>query len=289
MAPSKHLSYSSVTGLIQCGHRHYLERIVRVPQTPAWYFIGGHVVHSVTEEWDHALLEDGIAPDEQFIADRCTKLFDYEVAQEKLVEPDTTLWRTGGIKRGKNPQIEDEAWWRAQAPVMVAKYAAWRLASADLQIWSLPDGEPAIECMYEVEIGGESFRGAIDRIMQSTVTGELLVVDLKAGKREPSTGQQLAFYRDAAKLTWGADIRYGAFYLARSGVLGQPFDLSNLTPAMNANMVAKARLMISHEIFLPNIGMLCGSCSVNPYCAAYGGTTPLPSVPLLDNDGSVKA
>lgn len=47
-----HASYSSFTSYLKCGHAYFLERIVRVPQDPAWWFLGGGAVHTASERYD---------------------------------------------------------------------------------------------------------------------------------------------------------------------------------------------------------------------------------------------
>lgn len=47
-----HLSPSQISGLLTCGEKFRLERLLRVPQRPMWAGIGGSVVHKLTEEMD---------------------------------------------------------------------------------------------------------------------------------------------------------------------------------------------------------------------------------------------
>lgn len=53
-----HLSYSQLSDWLRCGKRYQLARILGLPETPAWWNVGGHAVHSATEAYDrhiHAL------------------------------------------------------------------------------------------------------------------------------------------------------------------------------------------------------------------------------------------
>lgn len=50
-----YVSYSSFTSWLRCGKAFQLERILGVKAKPAWYFVGGSVVHTVTEQYDLAL------------------------------------------------------------------------------------------------------------------------------------------------------------------------------------------------------------------------------------------
>jgi hypothetical protein len=53
-----YVSYSSFTSWLSCAKQYQLERILGVSALPAWYFVGGSVVHAVTEQYDHKLFEE---------------------------------------------------------------------------------------------------------------------------------------------------------------------------------------------------------------------------------------
>ncbi len=264
-----HLSHSQVDTLSGCGQKYYLERILRAPQTPAWFFIGGHVVHEVTEILDRSVLEYGELWDEANIQQVCSETFLTEINAATKEEPDTSKWRAGGKANAK----EGEDWWRTNAPKMVQRWQDWHYASTNtLELWQLPNGQPAVEVeLPNVTFGDVPVKLAIDRIMQDTNTGELLVVDIKAGSREPVGSNQLALYGEAVRRTFGIPIKYGAYWMARKGELTMPKDLSGVIPTLD-DRFAKARQMIDQGLFLANPGMFCGSCSVKSYCSAMGGS-----------------
>lgn len=49
-----HRSYSSFTTWLSCGKQWQLARVAKVPETPAWYLVGGSAVHAATETYDRA-------------------------------------------------------------------------------------------------------------------------------------------------------------------------------------------------------------------------------------------
>jgi len=51
------VSYSAFTSWLRCGKAFQLERILGIEGVPAWFFVGGSVVHKVTEAFDQALFE----------------------------------------------------------------------------------------------------------------------------------------------------------------------------------------------------------------------------------------
>lgn len=263
---SPHLSHSAVDSLLQCGERFRLERILRAPQVPAWYFGGGSVVHEVTEAMDRAAWVTGELWSTEQIEGFCKNAFDDWIEESKLIEPDTSKWGMGGRANAK----EGEDWWRHQAPLMVSRWQDWHYSPTNtLEMWTLPNGEPAIEVEIVTTFGDVPVKMAIDRIMVDVSTGELIVVDIKAGSREPQ-GYQLPLYGAAVRRTFGVDVQYGAYWMARKGTLTMPKDLRKMIADLD-NRFAKAREMVDREIFLAVPGMFCGSCGVREYCTAQGG------------------
>lgn len=53
----KPVSYSAFTAWLRCGKAYQLERILGVEGVPAWYFVGGQVVHEITEHIDRHLFQ----------------------------------------------------------------------------------------------------------------------------------------------------------------------------------------------------------------------------------------
>ena len=243
-----------------------VERILKAPQKPAWWFIGGSVVHGVTELMDKEFYETGELWSQLRIDFECKTMMDELTALAEVEEPDRSRWGCGG--KGK----EDGNWWFAQAPKMVLAWQEWRTSANNLEIWFLPNGEPAIEVELMTTFGDQPVKMGIDRIMQSTTTGDLIVVDIKAGSREPAMGYQLPLYGEAVRRAFGVDVAYGAYWMARKGTLTLPKDLRQMMAQLD-DRFSKARKMIDNEIFLAVPSSFCGSCSVREYCEAVGGST----------------
>jgi len=62
MAPPEHVlehvSYSSLSAFMECGKKWQLRYRVGLPDRPAWWNIGGHAVHSATEQIDRAMFAE---------------------------------------------------------------------------------------------------------------------------------------------------------------------------------------------------------------------------------------
>lgn len=56
------------------------------------------------------------------------------------------------------------------------------------------DGEPAVECRFEIRIGGYPFVGIIDLVLRNKHTGAIMVVDHKS-KSKNSMDKELSTYR----------------------------------------------------------------------------------------------
>lgn len=54
-----YVSFSAFTSWLRCGKAYQLGRLFSVEEDPAWYFVGGSAVHSVTEQYDLARWEAG--------------------------------------------------------------------------------------------------------------------------------------------------------------------------------------------------------------------------------------
>lgn len=270
----EHLSYSQISDVLTCGEQYRLSRVLEAPKNPCVYLIGGSVVHTVTHCVDVGWPDLDVTGDE--VQELCRKAFKQEVEKALQKEPDASLWRCGG--RGGS---EDLSWWYEQAPVMVGRWLDFR-RDGSLTVAKLRDGMVASEIDMTIQYGGKPFKLAIDRIMVGRGTDERAIVDIKTGSREPSSPYQLAFYRDAAQMVHGIRVRWGYYWMARTGKLSRPFDLDQVPYELTSDMAKKAARIIKEELFIPNIGMFCGSCQVRKFCRSVGGD-PSPLEGLLNS------
>lgn len=198
--------------------------------------------------------------------------FELELATTAETGTDRRTWSVAGRgKRKDNLAGEDETWWRKNGPPMVDNWITWRRKVA-WKIWTTPDGEPAIELGLEFKTPkGRDIKGFLDRVFV-VPSGDLVIVDLKSGARSPESDLQLAFYRYEMFNVYGIDIRFGAYWMARTGQMSDIYNLSRLTPQYMAVLMDRFDRAIDNEIFIPNVTFKCRSCSHRDYCVAYGGT-----------------
>lgn len=178
--------------------------------------------------------------------------------------------RAAGRPTKAMPRGEDESWWLANGPAMVQRWIDWRDES-QWQVWTCPDGRPAIELELYPSFDGVRVRMFLDRIMVVPVSDSLVIVDLKSGKRNPASDLQLGFYRAGVWQTFAVDIRYGAYWMARTGELSPIEDITRFTPGVMAHWLDRFVAAREQGIFLPHLSEKCRACGVNAHCYAFGG------------------
>lgn len=179
------------------------------------------------------------------------------------------VFRAGGRATKAFPNKEDKSWWMAEGPNMVHAYYNWRLSNPNLQVWTAPNGQPAIELEVNVKLpDGTMLKSFIDRVFQDVNTGDQIIVDLKTGK-PPATALQLGVYRLALQQTFDLAPRYGAYWMGRQGGLDQVHDLSQFPPTTVASWMQQVADMIRAGYFVPHVSQRCGFCSVKSHCYAW--------------------
>lgn len=258
-----YLSYSSLTSWLECGNRFYLERVANAPQSPAWYFLAGDAFHSATEEFDKA----GEFEDDQMVAHWEAT---WTAALAEVEDP--SQLRAGGRKSQAYPDKENQDFWTIEGPGFARLYAEWK-REVFLEGWSfleLPDGNPAVEVPVQYDAGDVLVKGYIDRVMVDP-NGQVVVMDLKTGSREPASSLQLAVYSLGLERNLGINAPLGGYYMARRGTIPSLHSLAHYTPELVGEWFTKAKAGIEAEIFIPKVSPLCSACSVAPYCTAVGG------------------
>ena len=205
------------------------------------------------------------------------KYFDEDVASK----PEGTVFRAGGRVSKKYPNKEDASWWKAKGPEFIHNWYNFRMTNPHLDIWTSPDGTPAIELPVAAKIPGDVIlKGYIDRVMVDTNTGKTIIIDLKTGQA-PKSGLQLAIYRLAMLEQYGEAPEYGSYWMARTGVLDTIYELEDYSPKMVARWLRDAKKSIDLNIFIPNTNNWCDYCEVKDMCYTRGNKQ---FAPIFDAD-----
>lgn len=253
------LSFSSVRTYTECGERWRFERLYGVNESTWFATVGGSVVHEITEQYDRGLVE---------VVDAATfkDVFDAMLADVEHLEvkPSGKVLKSNGPNGG--PHKKDYDWWLEFGPQMVDAWRSWR-ARTDWELVTLPGGEPAIEVPLECNVGGDTFRGYIDRVFRRP-DGEYVVVDIKTGA--DSGLLQLGTYRVGLKRQYGIDASLGGFWSPFKDDVWT-YDLSVFSDSYVDAQFEMAWRGIRAGVFLANPGSLCNACDAKPFCRAAGG------------------
>ena len=255
-----YISHSAMSTWLNCGWSYYLSRIQNVPQNPSYWLVGGKALHELTEIYDALPLGSPFDS---------TAVFNQRWNENYKQADNGMPFRAGGRATREYPNKEDANWWLENGPKMVDFWIQFRQDSG-YQPYQLSGGEFAIETELNVEIGGILMKGFLDRLMVSPA-GELVVVDIKTSKQAPITYTQLGTYAIMCEKAIGVRPVKGAYFMARSGELTQPVELSHYTEKRLASQVKGFKIAVDNNIFIPQPGFMCGTCSVNHACYAVQG------------------
>lgn len=250
-----YVSYSAMSTFLDCGHKYFLTRMVKVDEHPGWWLVGGNTVHKITE-----LIDLG---DTRPVAEIWPEVWEQETRaiMEKTSVP-IEQWKAGGRQSKEWPNKEDAAWWQAKGPDMVRAWIAWRVNA--WQLWEPAEGQPAIELALNTSVNDTPIQMIIDRVF-ITQDGEMVVIDIKTGSRTPSSDLQLGFYAAGIEKTFGVRPRYGAYWMARTGTTSPLIDLDNMPTGNVEKMVGMFDTSRKQGLFLPNFSN-CNYCSVIEHC-----------------------
>jgi hypothetical protein len=177
---------------------------------------------------------------------------------------DLTNARVGGRATKANPNKEDQTFWQTAGPRWVEGYIAWREANPDWKIWRAPDGNPGIELALTPVVAGVPVKMIIDRVFE--VNGQLVICDLKTSQQTPSSSLQLGFYKLGLEQTFGIEVKWGNYYMARGNSTSEMVDLSEYTYDKMEYLIKQFDTARKTGIFLPNTNNCQYMCGLTEYC-----------------------
>lgn len=187
--------------------------------------------------------------------------------EEETLNAKPDEWRVTRSSQTKaNPDGENYQWWNENGKAMLQSWIAWRDA-VDWKIWRTPDNRLAIELDFIVNMNDVPVKMSIDRIFERP-DGELVIVDLKTGKRTPSSDLQLAFYATGIDLVYGIRPRWGTYWMARKAGTEGITDLDGYPSKQIMDIVTGFEKARRAGVFLPNHGH-CHMCSAREFCEWY--------------------
>lgn len=218
------------------------------------------------------------------------EVLEAELAHERSGEYQPHEFYTSGRKSKDFPDKEGPDWWAHHGPRFVESWVNWRNASG-LDIWTAPDGQPAIELEVVAERPQPygSVLSVIDRVMVDD-EGNLYIIDLKSGSMTPAWPRQIALNNLGLFETYGVHARYGGFWSARKGGVDPMHDLRLYDDEWLWEQVRMARDIRDRQNFLAQPTNLCmSSCSVRDFCKAVGGplSVSVPQPIFFDVDATL--
>jgi hypothetical protein len=183
---------------------------------------------------------------------------------KELGDTDLTNARVGGRATKANPDKENVAFWQDAGPRWVQAYIDWRKANPDWKLWKTPDGLPAIELAMLPDFAGVPVKMILDRVFE--VNGELVIVDLKTSQQTPSNTLQLGFYKIGLLKTYGIDVKWGTYWMARQHGVSPLVSLDSYTEDKLEYLVAGFDKARKSQIFLPNTNNCQYKCGLTDYC-----------------------
>lgn len=197
---------------------------------------------------------------------------------EETKDADPTQWRVTKSSQTKaNPNGENYDWWNAQGKEMLQSWIDWRKA-VGWQIWRAPDNRLAIELDFNIPIAGVQVKMSIDRVFVRP-DGDLVILDLKTGKRTPQSDLQLAVYAAGIDLAYGVRPKWGTYWMARKAGTESITDLDTYPTKQIETLVAGFDKARHAGIFLPNHGH-CHMCSVREFCQWYPSADATKKIPI---------
>jgi putative RecB family exonuclease len=177
---------------------------------------------------------------------------------------DLTNARVGGRATKANPNKEDQDFWQTAGPRWVEGYIEWRKANPNWKIWKAPDGNPGIELALTPIVAGVPVKMIIDRVFE--VDGQLVICDLKTSQQTPSSSLQLGFYKMGIEQTFGVEVKWGNYYMARGNSTSEMVDLSSYTFDKMEYLIEKFDVARKAGVFLPNTNNCQYMCGLTEYC-----------------------
>lgn len=249
-----HRSVSQIQQYERCPHAFYLQRVERAWQRPAAWLPHGLAVHKAVEMIERSSRQMPLAEAE-------------DVFREEYADQTNRL-ASDGVSM---------SWWFPSGPYdgpadverryglgleQVGRYDQWIRSHPEDVIWMTPDGEPAIELGFDIELDGVQMIGYIDQVI-----ADLGPRDVKSGAT-PGDSFQLAAYAVAIEEQYGVRFLAGDYWMGKTGKATKPYDLTVWPRNAVADRLGAMDAAVKAEQFDPKPDPdTCRMCSVQRACA----------------------
>jgi putative RecB family exonuclease len=261
----KYRSVSQINQYNRCPYQYKLSRIDKVWKRPAAWLPQGSAVHEALEAWEKSARKLTLEETQDIFREAFQK---YTNGFCK-VTPNWQFW----FKSGPYGGFEDTERRYEIGLEQVEKLINWAVNHPNERVWVTPEGTPAIELYFSINLGGIPVRGYIDLVVEVEVSPgvwEVRVRDYKTGN-DPGDDFQLGVYALAIWLMFGVKVEKGDYFMAgKKGKPGKPtfpYDLTEWTEeAVTAEFLELERHLEAEEFPPDPEPDKCNFCDVNASC-----------------------
>jgi putative RecB family exonuclease len=275
-------SVSQVNEYEDCPHRYYLNRRLKAWSRPAAWFPQGLAVHEAAEAFEKSERTLSLEDTEEVYRESYVKHTNRMTADT----PNFEYWFKSGPYGGE-ADIERRF---GLGLAQVGRYVDYYTEQApDEVIWITPDGTPAIELRFDIDLDGVKVRGFIDQIVMikpkipkpksrskkalaeyaeqvANTPAKPTPRDVKSGNK-PGGFFQLGVYDVAVEELFGNKADVGDYWMGRTGKPTQLYDLSEWGREQVTEKFHEVDEGIRAERFDPKPSAdKCGFCSVSSAC-----------------------
>ncbi|WP_416972639.1 PD-(D/E)XK nuclease family protein [Streptomyces sp. 4F14] len=246
-------SVSQVEQYERCPHQYELQRVKRVTPRPAAWSHQGTAVHAAVEAHERS----GRALSQGQVADVFAA--EYTTATQAALsrEPRLGRWMTAGT----DGQSDIEARYILGMDQARA-YVRWA-EEHQPEIWKSPSGEIGVEKHLTADIGGVTVQGYVDQLVNRS-GGSVRVRDVKTGSTKSKF--QLQTYGVLARKVIGVEVNDADWYMAKTGNLSRPVDLTGVTEDFVAERFVAMDQAVKVGAFPAKPGFHCRFCDVSHAC-----------------------
>lgn len=263
------LSHSQQKSLNGCNLSWWIQRRARMPGTTYWSTLAGSVFHERVETF----LLTGSWPEES-ITDHLDRLIADHLAGTPFTAEDGIRVSKAvppGIKKADHPNGFNREAAIPAIQLWIDRWLEWMAArkAEGWELWYAPDGTPGVEVEVRYELGGHPVIGSIDCVLTNRNTGEIFLVDWKAGRSKPDDSSQLDGYRIGFEERFGLKPDLAAFYMARNAMEHLKASLPTFTKAMldhKFKMAGERAALAEQGRFDPDLSQCAYLCPVAQWC-----------------------
>ncbi|AGK87547.1 exonuclease [Mycobacterium phage HINdeR] len=219
----KHRSVSQLNQYNRCPYSYKLQRIDKEWQRPAAWTAQGSAVHEAIEAWENSHRTMSLQAMQQVFLTSYKKYINASCE----ITPNFQWW----FASGPYDALKDIPRRMEIGLGQCEKYINWVQKHTEEVIWFTPDGTPAIELAFDIELDGIPVRGYIDAIIVVEVKPgvyQLRVRDHKTGN-QPGDDFQLGVYKVAIEIMYGESVPSGDYWMGKTGKATYPYDLTHWT------------------------------------------------------------